>query len=84
MVDKFWNFFRGSAPAMARARARPRRHGPGPPFAVGARFEAERGRCDVRSIARGARVDARARAKACRARWAWQGCSAGHVLGLSG
>ena len=60
MVDKFWNFFRGSAPAMARARARPRRHGPGPPFAVGARFEAERGRCDVRS--RAWRAGRRARA----------------------
>ena len=58
MVDKFWNFFRGSAPRWReRGRTRPagRTALPGPTLA----FEAERGPCDVRS--RASRASTRAR-----------------------
>ena len=59
MVDKFWNNFRGSAAAMARARSDAPSRKDRPPGAAALAFEAERGPCDVRS--RASRASTRAR-----------------------
>ena len=51
MVDKFWNFFRGSATAKARAPSDAPSRADRPPGAAALALEAERGPCDVRSRA---------------------------------
>ena len=69
------------APARGRADSRPE------PALRGrrARFEAERGPCTVRSRARRARLCTRTRGELSPVGAPpWQGCRAGHVLGLSG
>ena len=59
MVNKFWNYFRGSAVAMARARSDAPSRPDRPPRAAALAFEAERGPCTTRS--RASRVSTRAR-----------------------
>ena len=72
MVDKFWNFFRGSA-ARWRARGRTRRaRKDRPPAAAALAFEAERGPCDVRS--RASRASTRARRGGPISVWVAQRC----------